>query len=158
MSGLEYLIGEPISHFLEDRLPTIQDVLCFYAQYWGVRKSDSSKENYVAEALVNFYKRKNILTFNVQSIKNKIKKTVCELRKIIKFKSKIKTVQNIRTEALFRSRLNDIFEIRRQIQTISNPIEHDGLNEMDLDVDMEDIAGIFAIKIHLFIQFDEICI
>lgn len=72
MSGLEYIIGAPISRFPENRLPTIRDMLCFYSQNWAKHGSDSTKENFVAEEIMKVYQRKNIAVLNKQSIKNQI--------------------------------------------------------------------------------------
>lgn len=76
MPGLELLIGKPINQFAEDGLPTIKDVLRFYAQFWGVRASESNKEKLVAEELINFYQRRNIPVLSEKTIKNRISYSV----------------------------------------------------------------------------------
>lgn len=118
MSGLEYLIGDPIDAFPDNHLPTHGEVLCFYSQYWGVNASDSSKEKLVARELIQVYQERDIPVLNEKTVKDKIKKNVCDLKKILKFKSKLKTAANIESERIFLSKLKEIFDIRGR-----NPIE-----------------------------------
>lgn len=118
MPGLEYLIGDPITEFPENGLPTLRNVLCYYSQYWGSKGSDSLKEKMVARELIQIYQRQNLPVLNEKTVKDKVKKNVCGLKTILKFKSKSKTAGNIETERVFRSHLEEIFDIHgREIQT-----------------------------------------
>lgn len=135
MSGLEYIIGAPISRFPENRLPTIRDMLCFYSQYWGMHGSDSIKESRVAEELIKLYQRKNIVILDKKTIKNQINKVVANLKTILKFKTKIKTATNILKETMFRSMLNEIFDIRREFRTINEYIGENATDDIPMEVD-----------------------
>lgn len=135
MSGLEYLIENPIGQFPENRLPTISDVLRFYAQFWRMHGSDSTKENIVAEELIKLYRGKNITVFNVKTIKNQIHRIVANLKMILKFKSKNKTAANIQKETLFRSILDEVFEIHREVQTVDEPGDANVTNDIPMEVD-----------------------
>lgn len=138
MSSLEYLIGKPIVQFIENRLPTLKDVLCFYAQYWSSPGIDSSKAKVVARELIQFYQREGILVMSEKTIIDRISKKIAELKTILKFKSKIRTAANHAMESLLRSKLNNVFEIRRPIQ--NNNQERENVNEnesMDVDVDSD---------------------
>lgn len=114
MSGLEYLIENPIGQFPENRLPTISDVLRFYVQFWGMHGSDSTKENIVAEELIKLYRG---------------------YKMILKFKSKNKTAANIQKETLFRSILDEVFEIHREVQTVDEPGDANATNDIPMEVD-----------------------
>lgn len=115
MSGLEYIIGDTINEFPNNHLPTLKDVLCFYSQYWGAQGSDSLKEKLVARELIQVYQRQNIPTLNEKTIKDKIKKKVSELKKNLKFKTKITmAANNIETERIFRSRLQEVFDVSKR--------------------------------------------
>lgn len=117
MSGPEYLIGTPIDSFPVDRLPTNQDVIRFYVQYWGVRESESKKESAVADELIKIYHRKNVTGFTAKSIKYQIGRIVRSLKTILKLKSKVKTEINIQKEAIFRSMLDETFQPGRESRT-----------------------------------------
>lgn len=143
MSGLEYLIGETISCFPDNRLPTIKDVLCFYAQFWGMRESDSIKENFVADQLRKFYQQKNIPVADKKSIKHQISRNVSSLRTILRFKSKKKTPTNIQKETVFRALLNETFEIRSENQTVN---EHEIASTSNgSSMEVENFDGIYLI-------------
>lgn len=138
MPGLELLIGKPINQFAEDGLPTIKDVLRFYAQFWGVRVSESNKEKLVAEALINFYQRRNIPVLNEKTIKNRISNKILSLKKILKFSSKTKTVANIEKEIEFRQQLDEIFDVSCGIQNEEfeyayEPMEMDNADDGNLE-------------------------
>lgn len=120
MSGLVYLIGEPITQFPGNRLPTVRHVLGFYAQYWGAPGSDSRKAKIVAQELIETYKREDIPVLSEKTIKDKIVGYVAELRSILKFKNKSKTVDNVRKEHDFCAKLDEIFEIRRLVDIDGN--------------------------------------
>lgn len=118
MSALVSLIGEPFSKFPETNLPTVKDVSRFYTQYWGVRASDSQKQKLVADELMKLYQQKGIPVFSEKTIKTKIGKNVGEMKKILRFSSKPeKTIDNIVKESEFQWKLDEIFEITRNIQT-----------------------------------------
>lgn len=112
MSGLEYILGDPINQFSSNHLPSVKEVLGFYSKFWGKAASESSKEKNVARELINVYHYFNIPTLNEKSVKDKIHRYVSEMRRILKFKTKTKTVKNIERERVFRSKLEEIFDIR----------------------------------------------
>lgn len=130
MSGLELIVTAPITKFSENRLPTLEDVLRFYAQFWRKRISDSMKEKLVAQELIKMYEQQSILVFNEKTIKNKINKNVADLKTILKFKTKSKTATNMERESTFRSRLSNIFEIRPPTQ-IHDEIESENEDTAD---------------------------
>lgn len=118
MSALEiWLGGVPTNQLPNNVLPTLRDVLIFYSSFWKKEGSDSLKEQRVAQELKKVYEEANIPTVSDLTIKNRVKKTVSELKKILKFQQKVKTADNIRRENDFISRLGDIFEIRPTIDT-----------------------------------------
>lgn len=113
MSGLKYILGDPINHFSSDHLPSLKEVLGFYSKFWGKTGSETVKETIVARELINLYRQHfNIPTLNEKSVKDKIHKNVSELRRILKFKTKTKTVANIERERVFRTKLEQTFDIR----------------------------------------------
>lgn len=134
MSGLEYLLGEPIDRFPEGRLPTVNEVLCFYSQYWRVRGSDSMKEKIVAQELIRVYGTENLPNLSEKRIKNKIEKIVTNLKKILKFKTKAKTAVNIESEAAFRSQLQNTFQIYHSPQSFN-----DDINEVNVEDTQENM-------------------
>lgn len=140
MSALVSLIGEPISKFPENHLPTVKDVLRFYAQYWGVRASDSQKQKLVADELMKLYQQKRIPVLSEKTIKNKIGKHIDEMKKILKFSSKPeKTVDNIVEESEFQWQLDEIFEITRNIL-----IEEFATDDTPMETDLN---GIYSPKL-----------
>lgn len=110
--SLETLLGgKPINRFPNE--PTHRDVLLFYSRFWNTTGSDSSKERNVAQELIRVYGERNIQVLNELTIKNKIKRSVSQLKKILKFQRKTKTAENVRFENEFISRLGEVFEVRR---------------------------------------------
>lgn len=149
MSGLEFIVTTPMTKFYENRLPTLEDVLRFYAQFWGKRMSDSKKEKFVAQELIKLYEQQSILVFSEKTIKNKINKNVANLKTILKFKTKTKTAANVERESTFRSGLSNIFEIRRPIQILD---ECESENEGSADGRLADgiystMTGIYALEL-----------
>lgn len=145
MSTLESLIGKPIRQFSEDRLPTVRDVLRFYAQYWGAQGSDSKKEKYVMDGLIQLYQQKGIFVLTEKAIKYKISKQIKDLKKIIKFSSKVKTEANIVQESEFVRKLDEIFEITRAVQmeefeTDDTSMETDSFNGVYLENNLFEIC------------------
>lgn len=128
MSGLVYLIGEPITQFSGNRLPTVRNVLCFYGQYWGAPGSDSRKAKIVARGLIEIYEREDIPVLSEKTIKDKITVCVAELRSILKFKNKSKTPANVRKEHDFCAKLDEIFEIRRLVHIDGNENEIESMS------------------------------
>lgn len=142
MSVFEYIIGEPIAQFPESRLPTLKHVLCFYAQYWGSRGSDSQKSKLVAQELIQLYRRENILVLSEKTIKDKISINVAELKTILKFKHKSKTNANLQKETNFRSKLDEIFEIRQM-----NEHENESTDEIEyMETEYSDGKSTFALQ------------
>lgn len=70
--------GGPIEQFCDNALPTLQDVLRFYINFWGGEGSDSSKESVVAQALMRAYERAEIPTLCELTIKKKINKSIAK--------------------------------------------------------------------------------
>lgn len=68
----------------------------------------------MAKALENFYQSKRIPTIINVNIRRKIKCEVNQLKKILKFKRKIKNNSQIEMENTFRSTLSNIFAIEQQ--------------------------------------------
>lgn len=135
MQGFEYLLGDAITEFPGNRLPTLREVLCFYSHFWGLKKSESLREKLVADELLRVYKRENVHLLSEKAIKNKINKNVCTLKTIMKFKSKPKTTANIKTEANFRSKLEETFEIYQETNKRSR---HE--TELDTAIEIMDIS------------------
>lgn len=128
MSGLVYLIGEPITQFSGNRLPTVRNVFCFYGQYWGAPGSDSRKAKIVARGLIEIYEREDIPVLSEKTIKDKITVCVAELRSILKFKNKSKTPANVRKEHDFCAKLDEIFEVRRLVHIDGNENEIESMS------------------------------
>lgn len=143
MSGLEYILGDPINEFPEDRPPTLREVLCFYSQFWKIRGSDSMRGKLVAQEIIRVYQRENIQLLNEKSIKNKINKHICNLKKILKFKSKLKTAANIEFEQNFRSKLNEIFEIHQTFETFNATQEIAGASNLCESMEVDNFDGNF---------------
>lgn len=118
--ALKYLLGDPIEQFDGDFPPTLRDVLRFYSKFWGKPGSDSYKEKIVAQALMQVYQQANIPILNELTIKKKIKRSIDELKAILKFKSKTsaKTIGNIEMEKKFESNLSNIFDIRQGFRNV----------------------------------------
>lgn len=109
---MEYVLGGgSITTFESNNLPTTGDVLRFYSQFWGVRMSINVKETLVLKALTDLYRSKGINTICELSIIRKIKREIGKLSKILKFKTKKKTPNQIRSENEFRLSLLDVFDI-----------------------------------------------
>lgn len=64
MSGLGYFLGPPLIEFPDNRLPTLKDVLRFYANFWGQQANDSTKETLVAQEIIKVYRRRNMPIVN----------------------------------------------------------------------------------------------
>lgn len=160
MSGLEYILGSPISRFSDDQLPTIKDVLRFYSSNWGKKVSDSTKEAYVAKELIKVYQEAGLPVLNEKSIKDRIKKHVLELKLVLKFKSKVKTTANIQTEISFRSKLEETFRIQSSAtcQTSNDQIastNNGNVDEITSEIYLDD--GIFSCSLNIIFQ-NGICI
>lgn len=109
---MEYILGGgSITTFDSNNLPTTGDVLRFYSQFWGVRMSNNVKDTLVSNALNDLYRSKRIKTICELSIIRKIKREIGNLRKILRFKSKEKTPNQIRSENAFRLSLLNVFDI-----------------------------------------------
>lgn len=122
--SLEYFLGgAPIEQFNNNFLPTLQDVLRFYSNFWRVQCSDSTKEKLVTDALIRVYESNNIPVLSELTIKKKINKHVIELKAILKFvsKSESKTAKNTERERSFQLRLKEVFEIRRTLPLTHTP-------------------------------------
>lgn len=169
MSLQSVLGGPPINQFNNNALPTLQDVLRFYSQYWGKEGSDSTKEKSVAQALLRFYQDANIPTISELTIKQKIKKSIVELKTILKFvsKSNLKTRKNIEDENHFHSRLQEVFQIRRNTPSnyapvnnlstiqaecmLSEPIEIDETDELN-GIYKKPILYLFSFSKRIFVS------
>lgn len=121
-----------------NELPTVGDVLRFYSQFWRKKQTDSAKETLVANALENLYRSKNQLTVCKAIIRRKIKREVGNLTKILKFKSKNKTNNQIQKEIDFKSTLSNTFNITK----ISNGSNSEESVRMEIDEPNE--SGIFT--------------
>lgn len=129
-TGLEYILGGgPIEEFNSLQLPTAGDVLRFYSKFWRLNETDTAKEARVATALINSYRRRSIETLNYRTVQVKIRKAVCSLKQVLKFKSKEKTRSNLQIEGAFKSELLKEFQVRKSISTESpntaTPMETD---------------------------------
>lgn len=114
ITGLEYILGGgPIEDFSERERPTYRDVLRYYSKFWRLNESDTRKEARVANALKNFYKQRNIETLSELTIRNKIRRQVLSLKKVLKFKSKEKTRKQTDLEKVFKNELSNIFQIHK---------------------------------------------
>lgn len=154
MSSIQNILGEPINRFSQSRYPTLQDVLCFYSQFWGKKGSVSSKEKLVEQELRKWYERENIHIINEKTVRNKISRNVAELKKIIKFQTKKKTAENIEHEARFRSKLQEVFDIRSSTIQTDDEAESENTvnsepNESPLNTSME-VDNFNGIKIYKF--------
>lgn len=94
-------------------MPSTRDVLRFYSQYWRINQTDSKKESLVANALEEFYKKRNVRTISKPIIRRKIRKEIGNLKNILRFKSKNKTNKQIQIEDDFKSRLSNVFRIEK---------------------------------------------
>lgn len=86
----------------------------------------------VAEALINFYRQRNIDTISELGIRKKVSNEVATLNKILKFKSKNKNIQNISLENTFKQRLDEVFPVARATAEIfaeSDSMETDEPND-----------------------------
>lgn len=134
--NLEYILGGgPIKEFHRDE-PTHGDVLRFYSNFWRANESDTSKEARVTNALKNCYAQRNIETLNELTIRRKIHNQILALKKILKFKSKEKTQDNIRMENAFKMELTNVFLIRKSVHQTT---EVENVIPMDIDNENNDL-------------------
>lgn len=99
----------------------------FYSQFWKVRESESKKETFVANALLEFYRLRRTPTICIGNIRKKVKREVEKLSKILKFKSKEKTNQQTQIENEYRLTLSNVFSIEKpyDVQTTQMEIDED---------------------------------
>lgn len=134
MSGLENLLGgTPIAQLPNNLLPTLRHVLLLYSNFWKKEGSDSLKEKIVAQELIRVYERLNIPVLSELTIKNKIKRSIAELKKVLKFQTKSKTVDNVRVENNFVTKLGDIFDISRSPEEFEENFSNEPMDTDDLN-------------------------
>lgn len=78
-----------------------------------MKKTDSMKETLVSNALQEFYRSRRAQTICSAIIRRKIKREVGQLRNILKFKSKQKTIGQIKMENDFKLALSRVFSVEK---------------------------------------------
>lgn len=136
------MLGGAITEFVGDALPTTGDVLRYYSRFWKVRKSDNVKETLVAKALERFYRSKNLRIICTASVKRKVKREIGNLRKILKFKSKQKTANQIESEAVFKSTLSNVFSVEKIANDESSSETSMEVDELADQIGIESISNI----------------